>query len=94
MKQYGFSMGQDPMCFSELPEFLHSTFVEAHRSGRLPETLSHYIGTLDGLGALDSASLQALKDARRQVTGGRKADEKILPDIIKIVDGLKPAKRR
>ena len=36
MKQYGFSMGQDPMCFSELPEFLHSTFVEAHRSGRLP----------------------------------------------------------
>ena len=66
MKQYGFSMGQDPMCFSELPEFLHSTFVEAHRSGRLPETLSHYIGTLDGLGALNP-----LPSKRSKMRGGK-----------------------
>jgi hypothetical protein len=93
-KEYGSNMGVDPLTIGELPVFLHDTFTEAHKHGHLPKTLSHYIGTLDGLSLVDSASLRALKDLRKQITGDRRADEKVLPEIIKIVDGLKPAKRQ
>jgi len=93
-KAYGSNMGLDSMVIGELPMFLHDTFTEAHKYGHLGKTLSHYLGTLDGLGLIDSSSLRALTDLRKQVSGDRQADEKVLPDIIKIVDRLRPGKRQ
>ncbi len=92
-KEYDTNMGIDSLAIGELPVFLHDTIKDAWQYGHLPRTLSHYIGTLGGLGVIDPSSLAALRGLRRQLVGNKKADEKVLPQIIEIIDGLKPAKR-
>jgi hypothetical protein len=84
----------DVLQIGQLPVFLHDKIKTAHEYGHLPKTLSFYLGTLEGLGLIDSSSLRALTDLRKQVSGDRQADEKVLPDIIKIVDRLRPGKRQ
>ena len=92
-QQYSSAIRFDTMGVREIPHFLTGTLKSAHRSGILPDVLSHYIGTLDGLELVDSASLRALKDLRKKITGNYVNDEKVLPDIIKVLDGLRPARR-
>ena len=90
---YGGAKRIDTLQMRELPQFLSDRVIQAHKNGRLPKTLDHYIGALGGAGLVDKDTLRTFKGLRAKVTGNYRTDEKVVPEILELISGLQAKKR-
>jgi hypothetical protein len=90
---YGGAKRIDTLQMRELPQFLSDRVIQAHKNGRLPKTLDHYIWALGGAGLVDKDTLRTFKGLRAKVTGNYRTDEKVVPEILELISGLQAKKR-
>jgi hypothetical protein len=77
---------------SNVPLELERRLKEAHRQGRLRDSLDHWLGALDGAQIIDKSMLKTLRQMAGEITGNYLADQPVVEKLRKAIVSLRSTK--